>query len=360
MKQQLKAKAHWLVAAAACVLAVFYWGALATDRYISEANIVLESPELAPSSFNFSSLLSGTGGSADLLLLKDHLLSVDMLKNLEAKLQLRQHYSQPSIDWLSRLDSDAPIEHFHDYYKKRIYVAFDDYAGLLRIRVAAFSPEMAKAIADALLEQGEAHMNDMGRRLAEEQVRFIEGQVSILNQRLMQAREELLSYQNQYGLVSPTAAVQSIATIVAQLEGQLALTEAQRKAALSYQSSASPELKRLNAEISALKQQIISEQNRLAADDGQALNRVSAEYETISLRAKFALELYSNTLIALENTRIEASRKLKQVSVLQYPTTPEYAVEPKRLKNSIVFIVMTLLLAGIVHLLLLIIRDHRD
>ncbi|MBZ9610303.1 chain-length determining protein [Rheinheimera maricola] len=360
MREKLTAKAHWLAAGIACICAVFYWSVLATDRYISETNIVLESPELAPSSFNFTSLLSGTGGSADLLLLKDHLLSVDMLKKIDASLQLRQHYSSSDIDWLSRLDADAAIEHFHEYYQKRIHVVFDDYAGLLRIRVAAYSPEQAKAIADALLQEGEAHMNDMGRRLAEEQVRFIEGQVAILNQRLEQAREELLSYQNQYGLVSPTAAVESIAAIVARLESQLALTEAQRKAAMSYQSAVSPELKRLNAEIDALKQQIALEQNRLAAGDGQSLNRVSAEYETIALRAKFALELYSNTLIALENTRIEASRKLKQVSVLQYPTLPEYAVEPKRMKNSIVFIVMTLLLAGIVHLLLLIIRDHRD
>ncbi len=360
MKQKLKAKAHWVVATAACAAALFYWGVLATDRYVSEANIVLESPELAPSSFNFTSLLSGTSGSADLLLLKDHLLSVDMLKKLDASLQLREHYSQSDIDWLSRLDADDAIEHFHQYYKKRISVVFDDYAGLLRIRVAAYSPQKAKAIADALLQEGEAHMNDMGRRLAEEQVRFIEGQVDILNQRLLSAREELLAYQNQHGLVSPTAAVESIAAIVARLEAQLALTEAQRTAALSYQSAMSPELKRLNAEIAALKQQIVLEQNRLAANDGQALNRISAEYETIVLRAKFALELYSNTLIALENTRIEASRKLKQVSVLQYPTLPEYAVEPKRLKNSIVFIIMTLLLAGIIHLLLLIIRDHRD
>ena len=65
-------------------------------------------------------------------------------------------------------------------------------------------------------------------------------------------------------------------------------------------------------------------------------------------------------LAALENTRIEAARKLKQVSVLQSPTLPEYPVEPKRLYNSVVFALIALFVGLIGQMLVLIIEDHKD
>ncbi|MDP4529012.1 chain-length determining protein [Alkalimonas delamerensis] len=313
-----------------------------------------------PANLNFSSLLSGTGGAGDLLLLRDFMLSVDMLNTLEAKLQLRAHYSDSSIDYWSRLAKNAPIETFHNYFQKRVDIRFDDYANVLRIRVQAYSPEMAQQIAQTLLDEGERHMNRMGQRLAEEQVAFIEGQVEVLADRLFAARERLLDFQNTHGLVSPTGSVESIMMIVAQLEAQKALLEAQRKAASSFQSASSPEMQRLDSQIQALTTQIQQERRKMATADGDALNRISAEFETLTLQAQFALELYSNSLLVLENTRVEAARKLKQISILQHPTYAEYSVEPRRLYNFIVVLFFAIILAAITQLTRAIIRDHID
>lgn len=352
---------NWTLAAVGCVIAFVYWFVIATDRFVSQTNIVLQSPEISPVGFNVSSLLSGTSGSGDLLLLKDHLQSVDMLQKLQQKLDLRSHYANTDIDWWSRLSApDTELENFYDYMQQRIDIHFDDYAAVLRIKVQAYSPDMAQAIAQTLLEEGEAHMNQMGQRLAAEQVSFIEQQVATLEQRLYAIREELLNFQNAKGMVSPTGTVESIFAIVTQLQGQLALLEARRKAAVSFQSSTSPEVVRLNNEIAALSAQIDSEKRKIATDSGQALNRVSAEYQTLELKAQFALELYSNALLTLESTRVEAARKLKQVSVLQYPTTAEFSTEPRRAYNFTVFLLIAIFLAAIANLARAIIRDHRD
>src|SRR5690554_2002041 len=153
MTRFLKRNPFWLITAVVIASAALYWGVIATDRYVSRAHIVLQSPEINPASLNVSSLLAGTSGSGDLLLLKDHLESVAMLRKLQEKLDLRSHYAQGSIDWLSRMDSeDLPIEKFHDYIKSRITITFDDYASLLQIEVQAYSPEMAQAITQALLD----------------------------------------------------------------------------------------------------------------------------------------------------------------------------------------------------------------
>lgn len=358
---RLKKHPHWALSIVAMFFAMLYWTLLASDRYVSGSHIVLQSPEINPTGLNISSLLSGTQGSGDLLLLKDHLQSVDMLQKLQQKLNIRAHYANTDIDWLSRLgDENTELENLYRYMQQRIDIVFDDYAAVLRIRVQAYSPQMAQQIAQTLLDEGEKHMNDMGQRLAAEQVAFIETQVVALEQRLFTARDDLLSFQNKEGLVSPTGTVEAIFAVVSQLEAQLALLEARKKSASSFQSAVSPEIVRINSEILALQQQISLEKQKMAAENGTALNQVSAEFQTLELKARFALELYSNALLALESTRVEAARKLKQVSVLQYPTLPEFSTEPRRFYNMLVFAFFAIFLAAIAHLTRAVIRDHRD
>ena len=339
-----------------------YQGLLATDRYVSEANVVLESPQITVPSLDVSSLFgAGGSGSGDMLLLRDHLLSVDMLRKVQNEVDFRRHYSDPAIDWFARLGSgDVPIEGLHEYFLKRVSVELDDYAQVLRIAVQAFTPEMANAIADLLLREGEAHMNAMGQRLAEEQVRFLERQVDELYERFEAARRDLIEYQNVQGLVSPEGTIESISEVIASMEGELAKMKAERSAVSSFQRENSPELVKIEAAIRSMEEQIAEERARLAQKSGGALNTVTAEYQSLELRARFAQESYSAVLAALENTRIEAARKLKQVSVLQSPTLPEYPVEPKRLYNSVVFALIALFVGLIGQMLVLIIEDHKD
>ncbi len=171
---------------------------------------------------------------------------------------------------------------------------------MLNIRVQGYTPEFAHDMASLLLEAGENHMNEMGHRLADEQVHFLERQMVRLEERFEETRAQLLEFQNEYGLVSPTATVESINQVVATLEGDLARLQAQRNALASFQSSQSAELRQVERSIAALRDQITEQRDRLAQATGNSLNRVSAEYETLELQAQFAQETYSSALAALE------------------------------------------------------------
>lgn len=360
MKQFIKSQPHWAAALFAILLVSLYWFLWAEDRYLSRATVVLESPQIAQPDISFSSILTGASGDKDLLLLREYLLSVDMLKEVEEELDFRGHYSENG-DFFARLgDAEAPIEDLHQYYLRRVTVEMDEYAGVLNVEVQAYTPEFAHQMVQLLLEAGEAHMNDMGQRLAFEQVEFLEEQLRRLEDRLDEARADLLAFQNKEGLVSPTSTVESINQVVATLEGELARIQAQRKALSSYQSVQSADMRRVQSEIDALREQIEKQRDRLAQATGESLNRISSQYETLELKAQFAQETYSSALAALENTRLEAARKLKQVSVLQSPLFPEYATKPDRLYNATVFAIVTLFLALIASMMILIIRDHRD
>jgi len=357
----VKAHPSWTVALLAIAAMAFYWFVWAHDRYVSRATIIVESPQLASPDVSVSSILSGgSSNNTDLLLLREYLLSIDMLKRVQNELPFRKHYSSNG-DYFAKLhDRNAPIEDLHDYYLRRVTVELDEYAGVLNIRVQAFTAEFAQRVAKLLLEAGEAHMNDMGQRLAREQVQFLREQVERLRQRLDEARSRLIAYQNEQGLVSPTSTVESLNKVVAELEGQVSRLEARRKALASYQSGDSPEMRRVKSEIEALREEIAEQRDRLAAAKGKALNEVSAKYKGLELQAEFARKTYSDALSTLEKTRLEAARKLKQVSVLQSPLLPEYPTRPDAVYNITVFTIVVLFLAFIVNMLILIVREHRD
>lgn len=348
----------------ASLLAALYWVVIASDRYVSESHVIIQRTDLAAGqTVDFSTLVAGVGGGsrADQLLLRDHLLSVDMLKKLDAGLKLREHYSDSSRDPLSRMwFEDASIESFHRHYLSRVSVEYDDYAGVLMIKAQAYEPRMAHAIATMLVQEGEQFMNQMAHSLAQAQVGYLEQQVVQMNGRAMRARRALLDYQNSKGMVSPQASAESIAAIVARLEGQRTDLQTQRNSLLTYLVPDHPNVVMLNQQIAAVEKQISQEQARLAAPTGKTLNRAVEEFQRLEMDAAFAQDIYKTALVALEKGRVEATRTIKKVSALQAPTLPEYPMEPRRYYNTLVFLLVALLLAGVVHLLATIVRDHTD
>lgn len=345
------------------LLAAVYWLLLASDRYVSEARVIIQRSDInSGQTMDFSSLLTGVGGGsrADQLLMRDHMLSLDMLRKLETQLQLRQHYSGQG-DWLSRLwDAEAPLEKFLPHFRTRVSVDLDEYAGVLSIKAQAYTPEMAQAIASAMVTEGEQTMNAMAHALAREQVHFLESQVATMGARAQAARMAMLAYQNTKGLVSPQATAENVAAIVNRLEAQLAELQTRRSSLLGYLQPNSANMVELDLQIGAVQKQISTEKARLTAPGGKTLNAAVEEFQRLQMEAEFAQQVYQTALTALERGRVEATRTLKKVSVLQSAGLPEFPLEPRRLYNLIVFVLTAFLLAGVLQLLSAIVRDHKD
>ena len=350
------------VALVAILLAVVYWGVIASDRYVSEAMVVVDRTELGGGqAMDFASLFAGSRNDHELMLLRDHLRSVDMLHKLEAKLQLRTHYSDWKRDPISRMwFDDAEEEFFHRHYLSRISIDLDDTSGVLRIKSQAYTPRMANEITATLVEEGERFMNDIAHKLARDQVDFLEKQVGEMSERVLTTRRALVDFQNAKGFLSPQAAAETLTSIVSRLEGELTQLKASRETMLGYLSPTASDVAQINLQISAIETQLRAEKARLTSPKGGTLNRTVEEYQRLEMEAMFAQDVYKTALTALEKGRIEATRNLKKVSIVQSPTLPQYPLEPRRIYNIVVFALTVLVLAGIVQLLAAIIRDHQD
>lgn len=352
-----------IIILAVSLLCVFYW-VFSSDRYVSEATILIQNTEqINSSSLDFTTLLSSMGGpnKSDQLLLSEYLLSVDMLKKLDKALNLRAHYSDSKWDFASRMWlGKYYLEWFHRYYLSRVSVTYDEISGVLRIQSQAYEPSIAYKITQLLVQDGEKFMNEMSHDLARVQVEFLNSQIDQSQKEVINASKNLINFQNQKGLVSPKATIESIHIIITKLEEQRTKIQTQIASLPHSLEKNHPTRKSLEQSLLAIERQINQEQIKLASTKGNTLNLLMEKEELLKLELKFKKDIYQTSLIALEKGKMDAARTLKHISILQQPIIPEYALQPRRIYNSIVTICITFLILGITNLLKQIILDHVD
>ncbi|MCG2942404.1 capsule biosynthesis protein, partial [Escherichia coli] len=78
-----------------------------------------------------------------------------------------------------------------------------------------------------------------------------------------------------------------------------------------------PQVVAIRSQISALQQQISSEKSKLTSPSTAKLNRSVADFEALKAKVEFSSDLYKLSLASLEKARLEASRKLKKLVVVQ-------------------------------------------
>lgn len=344
------------------LLNIAYLAVFASDRYVSETSIIIRKTDsVSAPSIDIGMVIAGVAGvnRADQLLLREYLLSIDMLKKLDATLQLKAHYSDSSRDLVSRMWLED-IEWFHRHYLSRVTIDYDDFAGVLRLKVQAYTPEMALAVSRALVAEGERYMNQLGHEMAEAQVSFLESQVSLAQKRHQEASQVLLAYQNKKGLLSPQATAESLGALIGKLEEKRAEIQTQLAALPRNLNRDHPNLLMLRQSLAAVDRQIAQENAKLANPGGKTLNITMEEFQRLQLEVTFTQDIYKAALTALEKGRIDATRMLEKVSVLQAPSLPEYPMEPRRIYYSFLTLIFACMLVGILKLLEAIVLDHVD
>ena len=345
------------------ILAV-YFGLVASDRYVSQARLVVEGDDALPiSALALGFLGAGQSEAAiDAELVKSFIHSPAMLAKLEDDLALRAHYSQATVDRFSRLAAEASQEDFLDYYLKHVGVQIEEKAPIFELEVQAFDPVFARDLAEAITRHSEAFINDVGQSLAREQVEFVHGEVEKANDRLRLETRQLVDLQNQNRMLDPVIEAQAIGQIIAGLQQELARLRAEMKLLQSYLSPTAAEVVAMRKKIAAVEEQIEQERAKQVRAGGEdsALNDLVLAFKENELTAQVALDVYQGSLKSLEAAKLEASRKVKFLVRISPPTLPEESTRPRRLYNVATAFVLFNLLFWIGGLLLASIRDHRE
>src|SRR5258707_126520 len=153
------------------IVATLYFTFIASDRYVSEAKFVVRTAAKANGLSGFGSFLQVTGlvrSQDDVFSVQDFITSRDAVRQLAEQLQITDIYTRPEADFIARYPSlfyGATLEQFHKYFQWMVTVTFSSTTGITTLRVQAFRPDDAHAIALGLLDLGEQTVNRMNGRI---------------------------------------------------------------------------------------------------------------------------------------------------------------------------------------------------
>lgn len=348
---------------AVMLVVIVYYLLFAADRYVSSIFLSVRSTtENATSSMTgLVSLLGNNANSnEDIKYLKAYIQSLDMLKILEEKINLRELYAKQKKDLFFRTHRWYSQEDFLEYYQRLVGVTFDNDTGLLNVEVQGFNPEDTYLIAQTILEECDHFINELSHANAREQMAFAESELNQFKERYQKAKDDLLIFQNQYGVFDPLKQAEARASLNTQLEGKISQKETELTTMRSYLNETAPQIVMLKSEIAALNKQLNKDTKRITSgQDSQKLNDLAAKFQDLTIQVSFAEDAYTAALKTLETTRIDAFRKIKQLVVIQKPTIPESPKYPERLYNIFTIFVILVLIFGSVRLIYTIIEEHR-
>jgi capsular polysaccharide transport system permease protein len=347
----------------------FYQLFLASDRYESRVMIIIKSPDSAATLDPAMALLSGLGSATstgDNELLKSYIRSMDLLNFLDKDIQLKEHYSDGAIDFISRLNKQASSEDFLAYFKGRVTIDIDAVSGVLSISAQGFDPLYTQKIAKAISLQAERFINRIGNDLAQSQLEFVRKEHELTELRLQAAKSNVLDFQKRYSLLDPEAEGMALQRITYELESQIAAKKAQVGALKSAMSEFAPQVLQIRAQLESLEQQLSLERERLTNENnakGQngdvGVGEILSQFSKLKIGLEFALKAYASSQISLEKSRVEAYRQIKYLVMIESPVLPEDAKYPKVMYNLTLFLAASLMLFGIGKIIMATVNELR-
>lgn len=343
------------------VLGAVYFGFIASDRYVSEAQLTVRQPNGTTTDPLSGVLLNFGGGStnADSHLVKNYILSRGIVDELEDRVQLSSVYQNEEADWLSRLSSEASREDLYEAYLDYVDVSFDQQSGIVELSVSAFHPDEAKLIADTIVTLSDDMVNRVSEQARGETLRFSEAELLQARNRLEDVRIRIAQFRRLNGELDPERSAVSIGQIIGSLESEISSARAEIASLRSYLDGRSPQVIALGARIQALQTQLKKEKLRLAGnskDDTYAT--LLDEYERLRMAEQFAFSSYSSLQAANEMARSDAERKQLYLVAFVPPSLPDHAKEPRRLWLIASTFGLCLLSFGIIMLVIAAIREH--
>ncbi|WP_072229424.1 capsule biosynthesis protein [Campylobacter coli] len=343
------------------IFVIIYYILIAADRYVSTITMSVKSTTGSTQASGVLSLLTATSNtSEDIKFLQGYIESLDMLKILDEKIHLKKLYNEQYIDLFFSLSSSSSIESYLKYYQNRVKVHVDDKTGLLNVEVEGFTPESAHLIAKTIMQESDKFINEISHKAAREQMAFAEEELVKYKERYQKAQNDLIAFQNKYGVFDPLKQAEAKAGLVTQLESDIAQREAKLLTMQSYMNDSAPEIVTLKAEITALKKQLVKERSKISADNSsQKLNDLAAKFQDLTIEAGFAQSAYEAALKAYESARIEALRKIKQLVIVQTPDVPQSAKYPEKIYNILTAFIVLSLIFGVIKFVKMIIEEHK-
>ncbi len=345
------------------LLAVLYFGFLASDIYVSESRFVVRSPE-KPAAAGLGMILKSAGftnAGDEVLAARDYITSRDALAVLNAGGRVARLYGADHISVFDRFDPlgwDGTAEQLHKYFSGKVTVQYDASSSITTLTVRAYRAQDAALLNRLLLEQTEELVNRLNERGRRDLIGYAQTEVDEAQQEAGRAATAMADYRNRTGVIDPERQAAVQLQMISKLQDELIGAKNQLYQ-LEATVPANSQVHALKLRIAALTKEIDQQLGRVAGDRS-SLSATAARYQRLVLDRELADKRLAAAMTSLQEARNEARRKQAYVERIVQPNVPDKPVEPRRARAILATFVLGLIAWGVLSMLLAGVREHRE
>lgn len=346
------------------LIAAAYFALFASDVFVSEARFVVRSAERTTSTPFGGLLLAGglSGANEENYAVVDYMQSMSALDDADRDGLVRRMFGDRGIFVLDRFGGvpfmGTSREHLRRYMNGKVGIDFDTSSQVTKLTVHAYSARDARLLNERLLEQSELlvnRLNERGRRDAIAQADVV---VEAARRSARTAIVALARFRNASGILDPEKQAMINLQMVSKLQDAL-VAEQTQLTQLQVYTPDNPQIPAGKTRIASLRREI-DKQASYVAGSSSSLSGVASRYQQLVFDADFAAKQLGIALAALQEARNEANRKQVYLERIASPNLPDYPTEPRRLRNTVAVLILSLLTWGVVSTLTAGIKEHRD
>jgi len=290
-------------------IAAWYLFFEAEDQYASHVGFTVRKEESGTAIELLGGITELSGSSSnDTDILFEFIQSQNMVRKVDARIDLATVYHRDN-DPIFSLGDDVRIEALSGYWGRMVDVFYDRSSGLIEIRVKAFDPDSAQAIATAIFEESSILINELSAEAQADATRFAEQELEIAVERLKAAQGSITAFRTRTQIVDPIADIQG------RRDDDPRVIQGQRRVEVIEDRIRLERLK-------------FSEGGEQSQD--QAYSELVGEYEALAVDQQFAQEAYVLSLASFNGAVAQAQRQSRYLGSYIDPTLAETSEYPRR------------------------------
>lgn len=238
------------------------------------------------------------------------------------------------MDPLLSFDPDGTIEDLVDYWERMLRISYDSGSGLIEMRVLAFDPQEAQAIAQEIYLESSETVNELSAVAREDATRYARADLEQAQERLKEAREALTAFRVANQIVDPSADIQGQMGLLNTLQAQLAAALIDLDLLGDSVGEGDPRAAQAQRRIEVIRARIAQEREKFGANGqgpaGENYATTISEFERLSVEREFAETAYTAALAAYDAAQAEAERQSRYLATYIRPTLAERSQFPQR------------------------------
>ncbi|AKS47134.1 capsular polysaccharide transport system permease protein [Octadecabacter temperatus] len=316
------------------IAAGFYFFTIATPMYGTKSEFIIQQAE-SQGGGGLGSLFQGTGlaTQTDSTTVQSFMTSREAFLRLDEEHGFTEHFSNPDIDAIQRLDEDATREAAYAMFQDLVKIGLDPAEGILKMEVIAADPVKSQDFSDALIRYAEEQVDQLTQRVREDQMSGARANFELAQQRRQTALTELITIQQETetGPVGAEQAAlqQRITTLQVELDQEqlnLAGFAGVRRPNEAQVRATENSIAQIENQIALLRSQMSSEGSLTTNDARLRVAEENYAFEVLNVQTAQS---------TLSTAEIEANRQVRYLSVSVAPIAPDEPTYPRSFENTL-------------------------